>query len=119
VLGNRLAWGKDDRDRKINFVSRMCELKSLADKIEDREFPGWFAKAQVEIEKHCALVESAVRWRRRERFVSTRKKCAELQNIGELRRLPADPPDGWFPMNYQSGREHIKEIIDDLIATAK
>jgi hypothetical protein len=125
VLGNRLAWGKDDRDRRINFAARMCELKSLADKIEDHNFPEWFAKVQVEVEKQCALVESAIRWRHRKQFITARKKCAESQTQNDIADprpfIPGLPVglDRLPSFTYRAGMLRIGDILENLITAAR
>ena len=124
LINSRLTLGRDNRIKRENFVSRMCELKSLAGKIENANFPVWFAKCQVAVEKECALVQSAICLRHRKRFVAARKKCAEPQSENDI----ADPPLPYmehgvvkspFQRNtYQSGRLRITGLLDELIACA-
>lgn len=120
LIGNRFAWDRDDRLRRATFYSRMCGLKSLAGKIENHKFSVWFANCQFEVEKECALVQGAIRWRHHKQFAAARKKCAEPQSESDI----ADPFNmeigvvRFGEITYQSGRLRITGLLDELIACA-
>ena len=114
LIGHRLAVGRENRMRRANFVSRMCELKSLANKIEDPNFAEWFAKTQVAIEKQCGLVQGAICLCRRKKFVAVREKCsnAQRQDIADFDNAKLTFPRA--AMTYQSGRILISELLKEL-----
>jgi hypothetical protein len=126
LLGNRFAWDRDDRIRRANFYSRLSELRALVNKIDDHHFPAWFSKCQVEVERECALVHTAIFWWHRQRFNAARMKCAAPRCQSDI----ADPivrlgtPDPLYghvereETTYQAGRLHMKGVLDDLIACA-
>src|SRR5208283_1432407 len=115
LIGNRLAWDRDDRISRAAFVGRLCELKALAGKIEDENFPVWFAKAQVAVEKECGLVQGAIYWHRRKRFAAARKQCSQPQTHNDI----ADPELAFSPIKtYQRGRMEFSDALDKLIACA-
>jgi len=124
LLGNRLALGKEDRARRIQFVGRISELKAMAGKIADHEFPAWFANMQVRVEKECAIVESAIKRRCRKRFAEGRKKCSEPQihdDIADPNPIPKGlsfgldrPP----PTTYGKGKELATKALENLIRAA-
>src|ERR1039458_6132320 len=84
LIGNRLAWDNDDRNRRSKFSGAVCELRAQVGKVDNHKFQDWFSDMQVSVEKQCALVESAIGWRLRARFADARKECAkpQTQKIG-------------------------------------
>ena len=127
LIGYRFTWGRYDGERRINFVSQMCELRAALNKIDDYDFRKWFATTQVEVEKNCALVESAIRWRCRKQFVAARKKCSETQVTNDPRPPQAGLLFGVLPvgmaslpqLTYSASRQHIDETLNNLIDAAK
>ena len=114
-IGNRLAWDRDDRISRSAFVSRLCEHKATAAKIKDENFPEWFAKAQIDIEKQCGLVQVAIHWRHRKRFAAARKRCSQPETIDDI--ADASPFSG-VPFTYNRGRTEVINALDELIVCA-
>ena len=116
---------REKKRRRIDFNGAICELKAQVNKVENHTFQNWFSNMQVEVEKRCALVESAIRWRFRKHFVAARKKCAEPQTQNDL----ADPRppftglsvgyDRLPEVTYQRGRINASDILDGLLSAAK
>lgn len=119
LIGNRLSWDRDDRISRAAFASRMCEHRASARKITDENFPEWFAKAQIDIEKECGLVHVAIRWPYHRRFAAARKQCSKPQTIDDI----ADPNTSALGsvrvlFTYERGRTDLIGALDKMIACA-
>jgi hypothetical protein len=125
LVGNRLAWDTNDRNRRASFSGSISEFRAQAERVDNYKFQEWFSDMQVGVEKQCALVESAISWRFRKRFADARKECATPQNQSDL----ADPRapvmslpvglDRLPEVTYQRGRSRVVGIFDRLLYACK
>jgi hypothetical protein len=126
--GNRLAWGRDDRNSRAKFRGVIFGFRAMAGRADDYNFPAWFAGMQAKVEEQCGFVESAIGWRFRRRFTDARNECAKPQTQNDLAdpRSPQVPTntiaiglDYLPPLTYQRGRIRAVEILDGLLDACK
>ena len=125
VAGNRLAWGRDDRNSRSQFRGSICQLKAQIVGIDNWGFQDWYRSMQVEVEKQCALVEGAIGCRCRSRFVAARQECAKQQTQRDL--MDDQPPFAGLPVGldrlpevtYERGRKRANAILDSLLEVCK
>jgi len=118
---------QDERSRasRTNFNSAVCGLRVQVGKVENDRFLDWFSHMQVEVEKLCALVESAIDPSLRTRFADARKECSKPQTENDL--MDARPPVGQLPcgferlpeVTYERGRTRARDILDRLLSASQ
>lgn len=117
-----------DEQSRTDFRGFICGFKAQVGKVEDGRFRDWFFGMQIDVEKQCALVESAIGLDFRTRFAYARKECAKLQTEDDL----ADPRNPQLPVGvisfgadylppatYQSGRKRAEAILESLLEVCK
>jgi len=118
-LVHRFALGREDRLRRINFVSRMSENKAFIGRTEDLDFLGRAANIMVDVEKECGKVGSAISRSNREKFDATRKALASktVDDLQDTDNSKLVHPRAFI--TYQSGRAIISSLLSDLIKCAE
>jgi hypothetical protein len=118
---------QDERSRtsRTNFRSAICGLRVQVGKVENERFQDWFSHMQVEVEKQCALVESAIDSSLRTRFGDARKECSKPQTQNDL--MDSRAPVGQLPsgfdrlpeVTYERGRARARDILDRLLSASQ
>ena len=125
VAGNRLAWGRDDRNSRSQFRGSISQLKAQVSGVDNWGFQDWYKSMQIEVEKQCAIVESAIGCRCRSRFAAARQECAKAQTQHDL--MDDRAPFVGLPMGldrlpevtYQRGRKRASTILESLLDVCK
>jgi len=105
---------RDRNTLKRNFIAKISYQKSAGDILED--FDGWFVRSKPVIEQECAMVETAIDLKWRERFDAARTKYANAQRK-DIEDFSRDD----FPqriMTHQIGRITVAGLLQELILCA-
>jgi hypothetical protein len=114
-----------DEQSRTNFRGVICGFKAQVVGIDNWGFQDWYKSMQIEVERQCAIVESAIDCRYRSCFDAARQECAKQQTQRDL--MDDRAPFAGLPMGldrlpevtYQRGRKRASTVLDSLLDVCK